>query len=106
MKIKNIEMVRFLNATDGLVKKKLPTRLMYAVDCNIRELGRFVQAYQDAYEKARAEGQEELSALLNQEIEATLQTIPPETMDIMDRSDKFDALTGEELSALLFMIKK
>lgn len=104
MKIRNIEMVRFLNTADDLVQKKLPTRLYYALSCNVKELSGFAQAYQEAYEKAKAAGGKEVEELINQEIEAIIQIVPQATLDLLDSSNKYDTLTFAELSAIMFMI--
>lgn len=105
MKIKNIQMVTFLNAFDGLSKKKMPSRLYYALSCNMKTLSGFVQPYQEAYEKAKEAGQAEVAALINQEIEASIQTVPASILDVLDSGDKFDVLTGPEMEAIMFMIE-
>ena len=104
MKIKNIEMVSFLNIADSLSQKKLPTRLYYALSCNVKELSGFVPEYQKAYKKAKEAGGKEIEELINQEIEATIQVVSPTTLDLLDSSEKYDALSFAELTAIMFMI--
>ena len=105
MKIKNIDMVRFLNAFESISKKNIPSRLYYALSCNMKTLSAFVQPYQEAYNKAKEAGDKELDDLINQEIETSLQTVPLSILDIMDSGDKFDPLSGPELESIMFMFE-
>lgn len=103
MKIKNIEMVNFLQT--NVIQKALPTRLYYALRCNSDALAGFVPAYNEAFEKAKKEGDKAVSDLLNQEIEVNIQTVPQSTLDLLDTSDKYDTLTWQEFNAIAFMIE-
>lgn len=105
MKIKNIQMVAFVNGFEELSRKNLPSRLYYALSCNMKSLSAFIQPYQEAYEKAKEAGQEEVNALINQEIDAGLQTVPASILDVLDSGDKFDVLTAAEIEAIMFMIE-
>ena len=105
MKIKNIQMVAFVNGFEELSRKNLPSRLYYALSCNMKSLSAFIQPYQEAYEKAKEAGQLEVSALINQEIDASIQTVPASILDVLDSGDKFDVLTAAEIEAIMFMIE-
>lgn len=105
MKITNIQMVTYLNTFDGIAKKKIPARLYYALSCNMRTLSTFVQPYQEAYEKAKEAGGEEVAKLLKQEIEASIQTVPASILEVLDSGEKFDVLIGSEIEAIMFMIE-
>ena len=104
MKIKNGQMILFLNTAEKLVEKKLPSTMYYAIDCNIKIFREFIESYQKAYEKAK-DDPEELNTLVNREIEAAIQMIPKEDLILLDTSSKFDALTYDEYNAISFMIK-
>lgn len=106
MKIRNHEMIRFLNASENLRKKKLPSKLYFAISCNIKALIGMAEPYNEALEKAQAEGTHAVTELLNQEIDAAIQTVPKTIFEVLDSSDKFDALTGDEIDAIIFMIEK
>lgn len=104
MKIKNITMIKFLNTAEKLTGKKLPTNLYYAISCNLKVLGEFVDPYNQAYEKVKG-NVKEVNELVNQEIEASVQTISRSVLDLLDAGDKYDALTWNEYDALSFMIE-
>ena len=105
MKIKNATMVKFLNSSDELIKKKLPIKLYYALSQNLKTFAGMIQVYQDAYEKAKG-NQKELIELINQEIDASVQTIPKEAIEMLDTESRFDPLTWEEYEAISFMIEE
>lgn len=104
MKIKNGMMINFLNAAEKLITKKLPTNMYYALSCNFKTLGGFVEPYNQAYEKVK-DNAKELNELLNQEIEVSIQTLPKSILDTLDSGEKFDVLTWDEYNAISFMIE-
>ena len=105
MKIKNGVMVRFLNLSDGLLKKKLPIKLFYALNVNLNALSGVVKAYQEAYEKAK-DNEKELAELINQEVDVNIQMISKDTLELIDTDPKFDPLTWEEFMGINFMIEE
>ena len=104
MKIKNGQMICFLNASETLTTKKLPTNLYYAISCNLKAFGEFVDPYNKAYEKVK-DNAEEINELINQEIEVSVQTVPRSTLELIDTVEKFDSLSWDEFNALSFMIE-
>lgn len=112
MKIKNSDLVRFFNASDAIMAKKMPRKLYAKIDLNIRNLMNAAEAYSaqrhDIFKdssEVTPEMQAELSELLNLEIDVMVQTIPESDLGVMDESDKYDAFTGDEYKALDFMIE-
>ena len=103
MKIKNIDMVKLVNASDSLIKKKLPSRISYVLNCNLKTLASFAQAYKEAFDNAQQAG-EDVTGLINQEIDVAIQKVPQSTLDLLDNSDKYDVLSFAELDAIMFMI--
>lgn len=104
MKIKNGIMVKFLNTSNEILQKRLPIRLYYAINLNLKTFGSLITSYQEAYEKAKG-SEEELVELVNQEIEAPVQTVSQDTLELIDSNDKFDSLTWAEFEAIQFMIE-
>ena len=112
MKIKNSDIVRFFNASDAIMAKKMPRKLYAKIDLNIRNLMNAAEVYstqrQDILKdssEVTPEMQMELSELLNLEVDATVQMISERDLETIDESDKYDAFTGDEYKALEFMIE-
>lgn len=112
MKIKNSDIVRFFNASDAIMAKRMPRKLYAKIDLNIRNLMNAAETYDaqrhDIFKdssEVTPEMQAELSELLNLEVDATVQTISEKDLEVMDESDKYDAFTGDEYRVLDFMIE-
>lgn len=111
MKVKNLDIVRFFNASEKILKKKMPRKLYSAIDLNLRNLESAAKTYDaqrsEIYgdsEELDEEGVKALDELLNIEIEAVVQKITESDLEAMDASGRFDAFTGEEYRILNFMI--
>lgn len=111
MKIKNLDMVRFFNASGQILKKKMPRKLFTAIDLNLRNLESAAKTYDaqrdEIYgdsEELDEEGSKAIDELLNIEVEAVIQTVAESDLEAMDASGRFDAFTGEEYRILNFMI--
>lgn len=105
MKIKNAQMIMFLNTAEKLMARKLPTSMYFAIDCNIKALGEFVEPYNKAYEKVK-DDPEEVNDLVNREIEVTVQKIRKEDLILLDMNSKFDAMSYDEFRAISFMLEE
>lgn len=107
MRIKNIDMVTFLNASDEIGKKRLPRKISYPLILNQKKFANdFLEAYNSQYkELSEAKDLAGIAELLNSEIDVTIQTVPLSAFDIIDESDKFDALSANEYAAMSFMIE-
>lgn len=107
MKIKNLEMVAFLNHAEKIQKKRLPIKLNYALKLNRETLWNKAQIYMQEYSRLKKEGkQEELNELILGETEAEVQKVKFSDLEKMDDSANYDALTGEEFAIIDFMISK
>lgn len=121
MKIKNIEIVNFFKNGTSIVDLKAPRRLLTAVSLNMASLQQAATLYNtqhgeilnefgkkdDKGELKDAEGYKEaMEELLGVEVNIEAQTVSEETLDLMEEKDKFDALTGQQLGAIEFMIEK
>ena len=127
MKLTNQEILNFLNY--GIVNKKLPVRVGYAVSVNTEEFSSKVKAYEKQREillekyaekdekgKPAVEGAQykikdaenwnkDVKELLETETEVNVTTCTLDDLAKCDSSD-FDSLTVLELSVLKFMIEK
>lgn len=107
MKIKNLEMVAFLNKADEIQKKRLPIKLHYALKLNRESLFAKAQIYMQEYNRLKKEGKEkELNELILSDTEAEVQKVKFSDLAKMDDSENYDALTGEEFAIIDFMIAK
>ncbi|MBQ8232437.1 MAG: hypothetical protein IJZ34_11010 [Lachnospiraceae bacterium] len=110
MKITNQQMVNFVNMVSGhkgksgIIEKNIPMKLFSALDLNVKALLPAAETYNK--QRNECNDADALTELLKIEVEAVIQTVPEEIFERMDESDKFDALTGSEYSALQFMITK
>lgn len=128
MKLKNMEIVNFLNHAPGILATKIPLKLYTAVKINMEELRKPAETYTtlqadilNRYAKKDENGKptledgeyaiddredyaNEMKELLEVEIELPLQVVPQSLFERMDESDKFGALSGEEYTALSFML--
>lgn len=105
MKVKNVDMVAFLNSLNELTAKKLPVKLYFAIKLNADEFfQKVVPTYNKLEEEARSD-REKLSELLSIENELTIQTVSRDLLEKVDESDKYDALTYQEYNALQFMVE-
>lgn len=107
MKIKNLEMIAFMNRIGRIQKKKLPIKLSYAIALNGKKLGEIAGTYMQEYNKLKKEGnQEALDELIASDFDAEIQTVKISDLLKMDENPNYDVLTGEEFAILDFMIDK
>lgn len=107
MKIKNLEMVAFLNHADEIQKKRLPIKLHYALKLNRESLWNKAQVYMQEHERLKKEGKDkELTELILSETEVEVQKVKFSDLKKMDDSANYDALTGDDFAAIDFMIDK
>lgn len=112
----------------GLSKKKLPVKLGFAVSCNLDELAKWQKKTEEQrielckqYAKKDEKGEpiikddrydiEDMTALssdvaelMDEDIEVNVRKVPDSLLDMIDLSDKYDALTPDEIGALQFML--
>lgn len=107
MKIKNLEMVAYMNHVGEIQKKKLPIKLSYALALNTKKLSEIANTYGSEFDRLkRAGNQKALSELVMSDFEAEIQTVKLSDLAKMDDSENYDALTGEEFAIIDFMISK
>ena len=129
MKMKNSEIVAFLNICAGLRQKRLPVRLAYAIKKNISSVQEAAAAYTDErkelidrYDKKKIENGEyleedscyimkdkagfekDMSELLGIETEVEIHTVSIAVVEKCDDDLKYDALTMEELDVIDYML--
>ena len=104
MKVKNREMVQFLNNAGIILAKKIPRKLYSVISQNIVAFDAMAKVYNKQLEDVNKENIEEVNELLDMESEVVLQTISEDVLNLMDQ-DKYDALTGIEYNSLEFLIK-
>ncbi len=130
MKIRNRQMVGFLNISDSILQLKIPKKLYSAISLNRAALMDAADTYisqqqklLEEYVKKGNEGQllrngnkyaftdessyyNELEELLVIEIDVNLQTVHEELFDQMDSMEKFDSLSGIQYAAIGFMVEE
>lgn len=128
MKLKNRDIVNFINGCAVLRAKKLPVKIGYAINRNIIILSEAAEAYNVAREKIIEEHTEkdsegkpvvkdnsyvfkdtqrfnkDLEELLGIDTEVNLHTISEKDIEKCD-DDRYDALTLADLDTLCVMIK-
>ena len=112
----------------GLSKKKLPVKLGFAVSCNLDEMVKWQKKTEEQrielckrYARKDDKGEpiikddrydiEDMTALssdvaelMDEDIEVNVRKVPNGMLDMIDLSDKYDALTPDEIGALQFML--
>lgn len=112
----------------GVSKKKLPVKLGFAVSCNLDELVKWQKKTEEQrielckqYANKDDKGEPiindgkfdiddmdaltaDVQELMDEDIDVRIRKVPEGLLDLIDVSDKYDALTPEELSALQFML--
>lgn len=107
MKIKNLEMVAYMNRIGQIQKKKLPIKLSYALALNTKKLSEVANTYDTEFKRLSKDGnQEALNELINSDFEAEIQTVKFSDLAKMDENPNYDVLTGEEYAIIDFMIDK
>jgi len=121
MKIKNSEVVSFINNTNEIVKKKLPVKLGYAIGKNLKNMSSIAELYNTEYKKIKAEYEKsedgnkpiiedmagfikEVNELLSIDNEFDMAMVSMAVLDDLD-NPRYDSLTPEELSVLDIMIE-
>lgn len=128
MKLKNRDIVNFINGCAALRAKKLPIKIGYAINRNIIILSEAAEAYNSAREKIIKEHtkkdskgepivrddryvfeneqafNEDLEELLSIDTEVNLHTISEKDIEKCDDS-RYDPLTLADLDTLCVMIK-
>ena len=112
MKLKNRDIVNFINGCTALKEKRLPIKIGYAVHRNILSLAEAAEAYNVAREKIIEEHAEkdsegkpvvkDLEELLSIDTEVNLHTISEKDIEKYDDS-RYDALTLSDIDTLCIM---
>lgn len=119
MKLKNRDIVNFINGCAALKEKKLPVKIGYAIHRNILSLAEAAEAYNTAREKIIEEYTEkdcegnlaikdqqmfnkDLEELLDIDTEVNLHTIPEKDIEKYDDS-RYDAMTPADIDTLCIM---
>lgn len=128
MKIKNSEMVAFINGVKEIKEKRIPIKLGYAITRNMKLMEVAAEAYNEEYQnligkyaekdeegKPKVENEEyilldeknyhkEINELLEIENEFEIHKIPFEELEKCD-TEQFDALSIKDISLLEFMVE-
>ena len=123
MKMKNSEIVTFLNTCTDLKQKRLPVRLAYAIKKNMAAVQEAATVYMEEREELIAryageylvkdscyvfenkdEFEKDMSELLAIETAVKIHTVSIDTVEKCDDDPKYDSLTMEELDVIEFMI--
>ena len=119
--MKNVDIINIINginSNSGIMQKRLPVRVLFTLKRNISALNMAIGVYRETLdticgqhgissEQIGAEAMpdglaEEISDLLNEEADVSIVWVPEDVLSV--DSDRYDALTFAELSALEFMI--
>lgn len=129
MKIKNSQIVGILNGIGEVKKKRLPVKVGFAINKNLSAMQGSIESYEAERQKImdkycekddqgnlRVEGKEyvladreayaaEMRELLTIENEISIHTVSMNEIEKCD-SEKFDAVSPDDLSLLEFMIEE
>lgn len=128
MKISNRQLIKIFNGMPAVKKKQLPVKIGFAINKNIGAMESAAEAYTAEQRKIldkycekdefefKTEGDEyvltdrkaygeEMRELLGIENEIQIHTVSMDEIEKCD-SEKFDALTPDELSLMEFMIEE
>lgn len=119
--MKNSEIINIINGINnnpGIMQKRLPVEVLFALKRNIVSLNTAIGVYRETLdaicgqhgissEQISADQMpdglaEEIADLLNEQADIPIATVPEETLSV--ESERYDALTYAELSALEFML--
>ena len=127
MKMKNSEIVAFLNICANLKQKHLPVRLAYAIKKNMSAVQEAAAAYMAEREELvaryakkengkyleengcyimddKAGFEKDMEELLGIETEVEIHTVSVSVVEKCDDDPKYDALTMEELDVIAYML--
>lgn len=119
--MKNVDIINIINGINrnsGIMQKRLPVKVLFALKRNVASLNTAIGMYRETLDticgqhgisseqigtEQMPDGlAEEIADLLNEEADVSIVQIPEDVLDV--DSDRYDALTFAELSALEFMI--
>lgn len=120
--MKNVDIINIINGINrnsGIMQKRLPVKVLFALKRNIASLNTAIGVYRETLDTICAQhgisseqigtGQmpdglaEEIADLLNEEADVSIVQVPESVLDV--NSDRYDALTFAEVTALDFMIE-
>lgn len=119
--MKNSEIINIIsgiNNNPGIMQKRLPVKVLFALKRNIVSLNTAIGVYRETLdaicgqhgissEQINADQMpnglaEEIADLLNEQADVSIATVSEEVLSV--ESERYDALTYAELSALEFML--
>lgn len=110
MKLRNSEMLSYLNGTATMSTKKLPIRLAFAMKHNRKEILNKLDAFEETrkdilehYPEGN-EREEEFAKLLDETVEVDVKKVPIEVVELTD-NEGYDKLTLGELELIDFMLE-
>lgn len=111
MKLNYRDIVRFVNVTNGMVSKKLPLKLSFALKRNRQLADEAVKPYNEqvkeifeAHKGDEVKIAEAIDELTKEEVELDIKTVPVEVIEKTEE-EGFDILALGELEAIDFMIE-
>ena len=110
MLIKNSQLVNFLNGVGDMQAKKLPVKVAHAIALNLKNMEAAAITYEEERKRLAniypsGGGEEELQELLSIATEIPVQLIKFSDLEKCD-SDKFDALSVQDMMLLDFITEK
>lgn len=120
--MKNVDVINIINGINrnpDIVQKRLPAKALFALKRNIASLNTAIGVYRETLDTICTQHgisseqigtehmpdslAEEIADLLNEEADVSIVQVPESVLDV--NSDRYDALTFAEVTALDFMIE-
>ena len=116
MKITNLQAVNYINVVTAMKEKRLPIKLLFAINHNFNLIMNQVKTYEEArrtlLDKFEGDDQTkfkmalpEMEELLNESVEQPVKTIAFSDLEKIDNDSQYDKLTTVEYSAIFFMLE-
>lgn len=112
MKLNYEKIVRFVNVSNGMVGKKLPLKLSFALKRNRQLASEAVKPYNEELKNILKEHEDDeegaakmIEDLLAEEVDLNIKTVSEEVIEKTE-TDGFDKLTLGELEAIEFMTEE
>lgn len=116
MKITNLQAVIYINTVTSMKEKRLPIKVLFALNHNVNVLMDQIKSYEEARKALldRYEGDEEtknklaapeFNALLNESVEQPIKTLTLSDLEKIDANPQYDKINSEEYNAIVFMLE-
>lgn len=112
MKVTNLQAVVFLNNLQNIRKKKLPVTFLFALNTNAEKIMTQIKPYEEArkalyeeFDNDEFKVMPELNKLLDESVEHSIKMVKFSTLERIDEDPNYDKLTGDEYTAISFMLE-